>query len=194
MEGRKEYRNSIRSRQLIRTAFFELLNEKSFERITATDIINRANINRSTFYAHYPDARGLMDEIFNEIVDMFHKMLEDIDFSAFFEDPKPILEKVMAFLDENQALYQKLTRSRMALPLIERLKQVLIDQVLACPDLPVKDPHSPETMIRVRVLLGGLIDTYRQWLAGDFECSMEEASEEVAKIIKLVAAAALKNE
>jgi AcrR family transcriptional regulator len=194
MEKRKEYRNAIRSKQLIRNAFLELLNEKSFDRITATDIINRADINRSTFYAHYPDARGLMDEIFNEIVIMFQNMLADIDFSVFFEDPKPILEKVMAFLYEHQALYQKLARSRMALPLIEQLKQVLIQQVLSYPDLPVKDPHSPETMIRVRVLLGGLIDSYRQWLAGDFECTLDEACEEVAKIIKLWAADVIKTE
>ena len=194
MENRKEYRNAIRSRQLIRRAFMELLNEKSFEKITATDIIKRADINRSTFYAHYPDARGLMDEILNEIVVMFQGMLSDIDFSIFYEDPKPILEKVMAFLYENQALYQKLARSRMAFPVIEQLKQVLIDQVLSYPDLPVKDPHSPETMIRVRVLLGGLIDTYRQWLVGDFECTMDEACEEVAKIIKLWAADVIKTE
>ena len=103
MENRKEYRNAIRSRQLIRRAFMELLNEKSFEKITATDIIKRADINRSTFYAHYPDARGLMDEILNEIVVMFQGMLSDIDFSIFFEDPKPILEKVMAF-------YEKMSR------------------------------------------------------------------------------------
>ena len=44
MEKRKEYRNAIRSKQLIRNAFLELLNEKSFDRITATDIINRADI------------------------------------------------------------------------------------------------------------------------------------------------------
>ena len=34
-----------------------------FRRITATDIINRSGLNRSTFYAHYPDVKGIIDEL-----------------------------------------------------------------------------------------------------------------------------------
>ena len=77
MAEKKEYRNAVRSRMLIRTAFADLLHEKPVEKITATDIINRSGINRSTFYAHYPDARGIIDEIGNEIVEVFRKSLRN---------------------------------------------------------------------------------------------------------------------
>ena len=63
MAERKEYRSAIRSRRLIHQAFLELLREKPFEKITVTDIVNRADINRSTFYAHYPDVRGLVEAL-----------------------------------------------------------------------------------------------------------------------------------
>ena len=184
MDSKKEYRNSVRSRNMIRTAFLDLLNEKNFEKITATDIINRADINRSTFYAHYPDARGLLDEILSEIVKMFETKLAQIDFSVFFEDPKPILMEVIGFLESNQKLYKMLNRSKMATQVLEQLKRVLIRKVIECPNLPVKDVNSPPVSIRVRILLGGLIDTYRQWLEGEFVCTLDEASEEVANIIK----------
>lgn len=184
MDSKKEYRNSVRSRNMIRTAFLDLLNEKNFEKITATDIINRADINRSTFYAHYPDARGLLDEIFSEIVKMFETKLAQIDFSVFFDDPKPILMEVIGFLESNQKLYKMLNRSKMATQVLEQLKRVLIRKVMECPNLPVKDVNSPPVSIRVRILLGGLIDTYRQWLEGEFVCTLDEASEEVANIIK----------
>ena len=182
---KREYRNAIRSKQMIRQAFLELLNEKTFEKITATDIIKRADINRSTFYAHYPDARGLMDEILGDISQIFQNLLSSIDFSVFFDDPMPILQVVVDFMKENQQLYKMLIRSRMAPGVLDKLKQALIQQVLACPNLPVKDRNSAATEIRVRILLGGLIDTYRQWLAGEFTCTLDEAAEEIAKIIKL---------
>ncbi len=185
MEEKKEYRNATRSKNLIRSAFLELLTEKTFERITATDIIKRADINRSTFYAHYPDARGLMDEIVGDISIVFQNLLQSIDFSRFFEDPMPILQVLVDFLKENQKLYQMLLKSRAALGVLDKLKQALIQQVLACPNLPVQDPNSVATEIRVRVILGGLVDAYRQWLIGEFDCTMEEAAEEVAKIIRL---------
>ena len=186
MEVKKQNRNAIRSKQMIRQAYLALLEEKPYEKITATDIIQRADINRSTFYAHYPDVRGIMDEVTGEILQMFHTMLISIDFSTFFEDPMPILSEVIAFLERNQAMYRILLRSSMAIEQLEQLKKVLINQVMNTPNLPVRDRDSVGTAIRVRMLLGGLIDTYRQWLEGEFTCSFEEAVAEVAKIIRIM--------
>lgn len=184
MEEKKLYRNAIRSRQMIRKAFMELLEEKPVEKITATDIIQRANINRSTFYAHYPDARGITDEIVSEVTRMFQIMLSQIDFSVFFDDPMPILAKVMDFLQENQVLHQKLLRSSLAMEQLEQLKSVLIRQVLATPNLPVEDRDSLGTVLRVHMLLSGLVDTYRQWLLGEIPCSMDDAAREIADMIR----------
>ena len=184
MEEKKLYRNAIRSRQMIRKAFMELLEEKPVEKITATDIIQRANINRSTFYAHYPDARGITDEIVSEVTRMFQIMLSQIDFSVFFDDPMPILAKVMDFLQENQVLHQKLLRSSLAMEQLEQLKLVLIRQVLATPNLPVEDRDSLGTVLRVHMLLSGLVDTYRQWLLGEIPCSMDDAAREIADMIR----------
>lgn len=48
-----EYRSSIRSKQMIKDALLSLMIEKPFEKISITDIVRRADINRGTFYAHY---------------------------------------------------------------------------------------------------------------------------------------------
>ncbi|HNB53818.1 MAG TPA: TetR/AcrR family transcriptional regulator, partial [Anaerolineales bacterium] len=69
MGEKAEYRSSIRSKRLIRQAFVELLKEKDLEKITVTNIITRANINRGTFYAHYQDVRAVIEQIENEIID-----------------------------------------------------------------------------------------------------------------------------
>ena len=49
--GRAEYRSAIRSRRMIREAYTVLLKEKDLSKITVTDIVNQADINRATFYA-----------------------------------------------------------------------------------------------------------------------------------------------
>lgn len=53
----------LRTRQLIREAFRELLQSKGFDSITIKDIAQRATINRATFYAHYEDKYALLEEI-----------------------------------------------------------------------------------------------------------------------------------
>jgi len=50
-----------RTRALITSAFMELLSEKEFQAISVQDITERAEINRSTFYAHYVDKHALLE-------------------------------------------------------------------------------------------------------------------------------------
>lgn len=183
MSLKKEYRNAVRSRMMIRAAFVELLYEKPFEKVTATDIINRSGLNRSTFYAHYPDAKGVLDEITSEIVVMFRQMLTEMNFSQFLRDPEASLKKVMVFLGENQELHRLLGQSDMALVYLEQLKQELIQQVMDAPNLPADAQGDYAAQIHVRMLMSGIIDIYREWLAGKINCSLEEMNFEVSKII-----------
>lgn len=53
--AKAEYKSAIRSRRMIQRALVELLQEKELDKITVTDIVTRADINRGTFYAHYAD-------------------------------------------------------------------------------------------------------------------------------------------
>jgi len=55
----KTDRRSQRTRQAIDDAFIELLMEKGYDVLSVKDIIDRANVGRSTFYAHYKDKEGL---------------------------------------------------------------------------------------------------------------------------------------
>lgn len=183
MAEKKEYRNAVRSRMLIRAAFVNLMHEKPFDKIKATDIIKRANINRSTFYAHYPDVKGIMDEITEEILEVFQSTLAEMDLSIFFENPRPILQQMVDHLQENQELYQLLNHSSMVHEYIEQVKQVLIQQIMDTPDLPIEDRNSARTVIRIRLLLGGVIDVYRQWLIGEMPYSLDVLTKEVESVI-----------
>jgi len=51
-----------RTRALIRHAFEELLAEQRFKSITIQNIAQRAEINRATFYAHFPDKFVLLQD------------------------------------------------------------------------------------------------------------------------------------
>lgn len=50
-----------RTRNLILTSFEALIREKGFDAVTVQDVTDKAEINRATFYAHFPDKYALLD-------------------------------------------------------------------------------------------------------------------------------------
>ncbi|CAM3246351.1 TetR/AcrR family transcriptional regulator [Paenibacillus taichungensis] len=58
----------LRTKQSIRKAFYELIQEKGYEAITIQDIADRAMINRNTFYLHYQNKPDLLDTCMNELL------------------------------------------------------------------------------------------------------------------------------
>lgn len=57
-----------RTRNALHDALIELVLEKGYERITVRDILDRADIVRSTFYAHYQDKDALLVSSFEEML------------------------------------------------------------------------------------------------------------------------------
>ncbi|MEU4313779.1 TetR/AcrR family transcriptional regulator [Nocardia sp. NPDC024068] len=49
-----------RTRDALHAALIGLMMERAYDRITVSDVIERANIGRSTFYAHYRDKDELL--------------------------------------------------------------------------------------------------------------------------------------
>ncbi|OOF39441.1 MULTISPECIES: TetR/AcrR family transcriptional regulator [Rodentibacter] len=63
----------VRTLQLIRTAFLELLEEKGFDSITVQDILDRTQINRSTFYKHFKNKDEVALKLVEEVKEKFRE-------------------------------------------------------------------------------------------------------------------------
>ncbi len=59
----------VRTRQMLRDALVSLIEEKGFDAITVQDIVDRAELNRATFYLHYRDKQELLVQSLHDAID-----------------------------------------------------------------------------------------------------------------------------
>ena len=187
MGQKAEYRSAIRSRRMIREAYTQLLKEKDLSKITVTDIVTRADLNRATFYAHYPDVRGVTEEIENEIIAKMLDVLEEFRYTNFFRNPTPLLLQLSRYLEEDADFYRILIKANGSEIFMEKLKKRFTDYMLNDSDIPEDMRHSKMVSLRVCYFAGGIVNLYKQWFRGDLDCTLNDVALEVSKLLQLEA-------
>ena len=128
--GKKSsHKNAARSRHLIKQAFAELLNEKDMAKITVTDIVERANISRGTFYAHYLDVYDLYSAILSNIVEAIDEAFNNMGMENIILDPTEAINFGIQFLDKNKSYYRLFLTSSHGEKLIMRIISLAEDKI-----------------------------------------------------------------
>ncbi|WP_154893310.1 TetR/AcrR family transcriptional regulator C-terminal domain-containing protein [Paenibacillus illinoisensis] len=117
----------LRTRQLIRDAFVDLLQEVDIEKLTVNRIAERATINRVTFYLHYRDITDMMEKMADEmnehierIVDQYHRFDNNET-----EEAWPVLVKVLEHFADHPKFYRVVLASKRTPIFTERLLKLL---------------------------------------------------------------------
>lgn len=182
-----EYRSAIRSRKMIRESFLSLLKEKDISKITVTDIVNKAELNRSTFYAHYMDVRAITEEMENEVIDKMIEILKNFEFKNFFNNPTPLLLEVSRFLESNEDTYKILLKVNDAETFLKKLKIEFTKYMMLDTDIPEYLKDSKMVNLRISYFAGGIINMYQDWFNGSLNCSLNDIALEVSKLLSLEA-------
>ena len=115
-------------KQLI-ASFLKLLNEKSFDEISISEICEGADVHRATFYKHFEDKT----EFLNFCV---KQLLSDIDFSEVLNYPTPenvkescmsFVKTLFTFIDNNKVLFAAVFSDKHSLSFDTTLINVITD-------------------------------------------------------------------
>lgn len=85
------------TRMIIEQSFLELLTQKSVSKITVTELCEKAQINRATFYKYYLDVPDLLEKIEEDLFDKIRASFDEKEIKF-----RPFLVKMMHYTRENQ--------------------------------------------------------------------------------------------
>jgi AcrR family transcriptional regulator len=173
VKQQKTDRRSQRTYRLVSSAFAELVVEKPYDEILVQDILDRANIGRTTFYAHYFDKEDVLDSIIEQELERLTRQLAH---AAARQRVLPSLELFEhAYHSENQPL-RALMRSRAGEFLWEALQAALCRAIEPALSTLCAEKRSPPIPLPVvsQYLAGALLTLFKWWVAADMPYPPEQ--------------------
>lgn len=179
-----ENRRTKMTRQLLKQSLLELLEQKKINSITVKEICERADVNRSTFYAHYTSPYDLFDSMKQDIIRESRELLVCELRLAPEQRMRFLLERhlryLAAHLREFQA-YSSDTGEDFSLPL-----QVMADMM--GPYLDYLHGKYPASDVEFRSLsiycIYGGIGIIKRWVSQAMSDAVETVAQQVLRHIE----------
>lgn len=156
-------------RLCIARSLLKLMEDKPFEKITITEIVNNANVSRMTFYKYYRSKLEVLSDYMYEIMNDYmkeSKMRTDI---GHFRDYKHICH-CFTFFKQYSSFILTLIRANMHAVIMNALNDYMDTYVLQV---------SEYSRYELYYYSGALCNTYLKWI----ESGMQETPEEIATMV-----------
>ena len=127
--------DSISTKKALANAFKEIMKETSFHKITISDICNRCNMSRKSFYYHFKDKYDLVNWIFES--EYLSKVPVQFDVNSTYYDSRwDLIENLCCYFYSNKHFYSKIFKIKgqnsfteyfrdLAMPLLEARVQAI---------------------------------------------------------------------
>ena len=164
-----------KTRNAIFTALNELLREKRFEKITVQEIIDRADVGRATFYAHFPTKDDVLIGYVEAFFESFNGQLNEHIGQDGASEMLPVAA-LFIHVKDNKKTISGMFESESGVVLINKFKEYWFDKlkpIIEAHYLKEQPPKVPTDMLTNHVIntFFGLI-TF--WLQNGMEHSPEQ--------------------
>ena len=167
-----------RTRAALQLALIDLVEERELSQIGVADVVNHAEVNRSTFYDHYQDVHELAEAASTSMIDRLIGVVLTLGDaratpSGSPEDPDPALTAFFAHFAEHAGLYRRLLGPTGSARVIDHIRMRTMAAVHASGQLPATDdapsldlvdastaPHD----VRAAFVASALIGVATDWL------------------------------
>lgn len=185
----KENRRITMTKNLLKDSLLELLKTKSLPKITIKEICENADINRSTFYLHYPDQFALCDEIENDIIERINTCLATLSLT---NNRVEGLTEFLSYMKDNGDVFKIFMRPDFNNSFRVRFSTVAVKRLS---ELDYHTNVSAEDKDYIfRFMFMGVLGMLEKWIKDDFNSSPEEIAAFILALLPSITAVLKKRE
>jgi AcrR family transcriptional regulator len=167
-----------RTQQLLQTALISLIQEKGFEALSVQDIIDRANVGRATFYAHFDNKEDLLVSRLEALRASLQARQRHALSQAARTDDRMFAysHEMFVHVDEHRAVFRSMVGKRSGAVIQQLFHKMLVDLVREDIKglMPRAASNSTPTEAVVQLVAGGLFGLVLWWVDGRMKLSIEE--------------------
>lgn len=171
---KKVDRRTIRTKRAILKALFDLIDEKDASKITITELANRADIDRKTFYLHYDSIQAVISEVednlVNTVVSFANSAKDGATLDSFFDG----LNKTIS---ENLDFAKYFVRSGAHTFFMSKVSEAFRSFVLESvsnSDIFLSEGCAQKVSLAMSCIASGVIAMYLKWLGTDSNVTLDE--------------------
>ena len=147
--------SSEKTKKLIRTTFAELIKEnKDLDKVTVSELVRRADINRGTFYNHYDSIYDIAEEFEAEVI---QTLVEDNKTLNSLNDVNAYFDKIISYLKKNEKTYRLLLSSNAPRTFLDKLNTLVYDKLYTCLSSVNKKYSKEELKFNVAFFTDGMV-------------------------------------
>lgn len=171
-----ESRRTRYTRRAMQDALIELLRNQPLGFITVKALCERADVNRSTFYAHYASIEELLHDIEDETMAWVTTALEQLLAQPDSAGIEHVIERICQYIADNRKHLQVLMSPKADIGFQQQLLGLIYSQRGVGEQLQSSAGYPAEAQMRMRFAVSGSIGLLQYWLATDLAASPESVS------------------
>lgn len=172
--------SSRKTQKKIKQVFAELMAEKrDLANITVTELSERADITRSSFYNHYDSIYDVAQDLQNETLDILSESLKRITSLAEINN---LFDEVIAYLKENEKIYSLILSSNSPLYFTNRLN-ILLNKMIT--DSLINTNHE-DLILKATFFSDGCMELIVKYFRKEINFTLDEINIFIKDIFKKI--------
>ena len=173
----------VKTKNAIFEAFKQLVQQKDMADISISELTQKANITRSTFYMYYDTVGDVRADIENEIVARIDKIMSEADLLNSMKDPYPLFSALAREITEQDRDNRYILSSNNSGQLLDKISDRFVTEYVHF----ITEANDGTDIGKARYIaafiVAGMTECFKIWFNHKSSITLEELCKNIAAVV-----------